>query len=53
MQSGWFIGWVEKNNQKIIFANYLEDIESRDIIISKIAKDNLLAKINEILKNKK
>jgi beta-lactamase class D len=53
MQSVWFIGWVEKNNQKIIFANYLEDIESRDFIMSKIAKDNLLAKINEILKNKK
>jgi len=53
IQSGWFIGWVEKNNQKIIFANYLEDIESKDFFMSKIAKDNLLAKLNEILKNKK
>lgn len=53
MQSGWFVGWVEKNNQKIIFANYLEDIESSDYFVSKIAKENLLSKISAILKNKK
>jgi beta-lactamase class D len=53
MQSGWFVGWVEKNNQKIFFANYLEDVESNDHFVSKIAKENLLSKINLILKNKK
>ncbi len=53
MQSGWFVGWVEKNNRKIIFANYLEDIEEKDYFNSKIAKENLLEKINEILAKQK
>ena len=52
MQSGWFVGWVEKNNRKIIFANYLEDLEPKDYFVSKSAKDNLLEKVNEILKIK-
>jgi beta-lactamase class D len=24
-QHGWFIGWIEKNNQQIVFAEHLVD----------------------------
>jgi len=45
--------WLgRKNNRKIIFVNYLEDLESKDYFLGKLAKDNLLEKINKILKNK-
>ena len=41
IQSHCFVGWVEKNNQKIIFVNYLEDLEPKDYFLGKLAKDNL------------
>lgn len=52
IQSVWFVGWIEKNNRKIIFADYLEELESKDYYFSKSAKEDLLDNINKILKIK-
>jgi beta-lactamase class D len=52
IQSVWFVGWIEKNNRKIIFADYLEELESKDYYVSKSAKEDLLDNINKILKIK-
>ena len=48
---GWFVGWVEKNNKRIVFAQSIE--QSEDSLVSggrmakEVAKDNL---INLIIK---
>lgn len=43
---GWFVGWVEKGDRRIIFAQYANQIKDSPIGVSKIAKelskDNLL-----------
>jgi len=52
IQSVWFVGWIEKNNRKIIFADYLEELESKDYYVSKSAKEDLLDNINKIPKIK-
>ncbi len=46
MNAGWFVGFVEKNNRRIIFAQY---VEQKDGLISagklakEVAKDNLIS----------
>lgn len=45
--SGWFVGWIEKNNKNIIFAQYIEQSENSLINAGKmakeVAKDNLMS----------
>lgn len=55
LERGWFVGWVEKNNEKIIFAQYLEvkNIKNKSnsfsYIASKKAKKMALEKVRKIL----
>ncbi len=46
MDSGWFIGWAEKANKRIIFAQYIEQKEDSLITAGKMAKE--MAKDNLI-----
>ena len=47
---GWFIGWIEKGNKKIIFAHYIEDEQKEDTFGGPRAKEAAKKKLLEILK---
>ena len=50
-QLGWFVGFVEKNRQKVAFVYLLEDGSQKDSYASVRAKDLAKDKINTLLKN--
>lgn len=39
LQHGWFVGWIEKNGRKIVFANHIVDDKKKDIFASFRAKN--------------
>lgn len=46
--TGWFVGWIEKDNRKIVFAQYVETTESgltAGRVAKELAKDNLISLI--------
>lgn len=47
---GWFIGWIEKGNRRIIFANHMIDDAKKDTIIALQAKENTKEKLIKIIK---
>lgn len=55
LERGWFIGWIEKNNEKIIFAQYLEikNVKAKKnsfaYIASKKAKELAIKRVSEII----
>jgi len=51
-QTGWFVGWIQKEKHKIIFANYLEDEERLDYSGGKLAKEQVRKKLMELTKTK-
>jgi beta-lactamase class D len=50
-QNGWFVGWIQKEERKIIFANYLEDKKNLDYSGGKQAKQMAREKLIELTKN--
>lgn len=46
---GWFIGFIEKDNRKIIFANHIEDDKKEEIGASQRAKLDAKEKITKII----
>lgn len=44
--AGWFVGWLEKGNRKIVFAEYLQDTQKLDMYSGRrakvLAKENLM-----------
>lgn len=48
-QNGWFVGLAEKDNQKIIFANYKEEDSSSNYSGGKKAKEEVRKKLLELL----
>lgn len=52
-ERGWFIGWVEKNNERIIFTQYLElrniKVKNFSYIASKKAKEMAIKKVSELV----
>lgn len=51
-QTGWFVGFLQKEKRKIIFANYLEDEERLDYSGGKIAKEQARKRLIELTKTK-
>lgn len=51
-QTGWFVGWIQKEKRKIIFANYLEDEERLDYSGGKIAKEQARKRLIDLTKTK-
>lgn len=53
---GWFIGWIEKGDRRIIFSNHIEDDKKEEIFASLRAKsevkERLMIIIDEIEGNK-
>jgi beta-lactamase class D len=54
IQHGWFVGWIEKNHRKIIFASHIVDNQKEEGFASfrakHFAQDKLFYIINEIEK---
>lgn len=50
IQHGWFIGWIEKENKKIIFVNHLVDDKKEDNYASLRAKAQAKEKLLELIK---
>ncbi len=50
-QSGWFVGWIQKEKRKIIFANYLEDDKNLNYSGGKLAKDESRIRLTELITN--
>jgi beta-lactamase class D len=44
-QIGWFIGWIRKDDQKIIFAHYVEDEKILDYSSGRMAKEEAKNKL--------
>lgn len=47
---GWFVGWIEKDRQKIIFVNYLEGIHQNNLSMPMRAKIQVREKITALTK---
>lgn len=47
---GWFVGWIEKGSQKIIFVNYLEEVKQGNSPIASQAKMQAQKKIIALAK---
>ena len=49
-QIGWFIGWVEKANRKIIFSYYIQDDDKQDTYAGPRARRELIVNLIAYLK---
>ncbi len=45
LQMGWFVGWIEKGNRHIVFAQYIEDEQKMDTYAGKRAKEIAMKKL--------
>ena len=46
---GWFIGWIEKGDRRIIFSNHIEDDKKEEIGASQRAKADAKEKMIKII----
>ncbi|MFM8453504.1 MAG: class D beta-lactamase [Gammaproteobacteria bacterium] len=46
---GWFIGWIEKGDRRIIFSNHIEDDKKEEIGASQRAKADAKEKMEKII----
>lgn len=52
-QSGWFVGFAEKGERRIIFANYIEEQGKQDYLSGRIAREEVKEKLHEIITGEK
>lgn len=45
LQHGWFVGWIERGNRKIVFATHITDSEKKDVAASFRARNETLNKL--------
>ncbi len=48
-QVGWFVGWIEKNDRKIVFSHYIEDDAVYDSPAGKRAKEGAKEKLLRLI----
>jgi beta-lactamase class D len=46
---GWFIGWIEKGDRRIIFSNHIEDDKKEEIGASQRAKADAKERLTKII----
>lgn len=51
LQHGWFIGWIEKNNRKIVFVNHLVDDKQQDVFASFRAQNDAKYRLWQIIED--
>lgn len=49
MQHGWFLGWLQKDKQIIVFANHIVDDKKQDTYAGPRAKEDAKRKLMEII----
>ena len=49
LQHGWFVGWIEKDGEIIIFANHIVDDKKQDLFASFRAKNEVQNKLFYII----
>ena len=49
LQLGWFVGWIEKGNRKIVFAYYIEDAEKVEAAAGPRARDEAKENLKEFV----
>ncbi len=49
-KAGWFVGWIEKGDRRIIFAQYLDGAEEKDSWGGKKAKEEALRQLTQLTK---
>jgi beta-lactamase class D len=49
LNHGWFVGWIEKGDQYIIFSNHLEDQKKEDVGAGKRARADAITRLNAII----
>jgi beta-lactamase class D len=49
VQHGWFIGWIEKDDKRIIFSNHITDSKEEDTFASLRAKQNAKERLIQII----
>lgn len=47
---GWFVGWVQKDRQQIVFAHYRQFHGKGSISMGQIVKQEALAKLGYLIK---
>jgi beta-lactamase class D len=47
---GWFVGWVQKGQQQIIFAHYKQFPGKDSISMGQIVKQEALVKLDHLIK---
>jgi len=51
IKHGWFVGWIEKDDQKIIFVHHIVDDKPEDDHAGPRAKEGAIAKLTAIIEN--
>jgi beta-lactamase class D len=49
LQIGWFIGWIQKDNRTIIFANFIQDQDKQDTYASFRARAAAKEKLKQLI----
>jgi beta-lactamase class D len=49
LNHGWFVGWIEKGHQYIVFSNHLEDQKKEDVGAGRRAKADAITRLNAII----
>ena len=49
IKHGWFIGWIEKNNQKIIFVHHIVDDQKEETHAGQRAKKEAKEKLLQLI----
>jgi len=45
LQQGWFVGWIERDNRKIVFANHIVDDRKKDVFASFRARNDAMHRL--------
>ncbi len=49
LNHGWFVGWIEKGHQYIVFSNHLEDDKKEDVGAGRRARADAITRLNAII----
>jgi beta-lactamase class D len=53
IQAGWFVGWIQKNNRNIVLANYMEEPDHKEYVVSKKARQGAKERLIKLIESSK
>ena len=51
LNHGWFVGWIEKGDQYVVFSNHLEDQKKEDVGAGKRAREDAKDRLSKIIES--